>query len=43
MCSSYGSVEAKMIHGGEERLRRPLSGSEAAKVVSDIKLEEEQW
>ena len=44
MCSSYGGAEAKMIRGGEERLRRPLSGSEAAKMVGDVELEEElRW
>ena len=42
MHSSYGGAEAKMIRGGKERLRRPLSGSEAAKVVSFVELEEEQ-
>ena len=41
MHSGYGGAEVKMIHGGEEILRRPLSGSEAAKVVGDVELEEE--
>jgi len=43
MHSNYGGAEAKMIRGDVERLRRPLSGSEAAKVVGVVELEEEQW
>ena len=42
MCSSYGGAETKMIRGGEEGLRRPLSSSEAAKMVGVVELEEEQ-
>ena len=43
MHSNYGGAEAKMIRGDVERLRQPLSGSEAAKVVGVVELEEEQW
>ena len=42
MCSSYGGAETKMIRGGEGELRQPLSGSEAAKMVDVVELEEEQ-
>ena len=42
MCSNYGGAEMKMIRGGEEGLQRPLSGSEAAKMVGVVELEEEQ-